>query len=202
MDLLQEVKAHARGSYPAGDWPHIVEVVHYAQQLARATGADEEVVTIAAYFHDISRATMGPHQHNIKSAQMARQWLTEHHYPAERTSRIAAAIVAHMRPAVGSERATLTLEERILYDADKIGRAQGIGVVAALVQLGQKTSWAELGYAQLAAAVREGRRVTEETYHTLYTEAARRLAGPGCQKALAFCDQLLAMKVFQGAMDD
>jgi len=114
MDLLPEVTAHARGSYPAGDWPHIVEVVQYAQQLARATGADEEIVSIAAYFHDISRAKMGRQEHHIKSAQMARQWLTEHDYPAERTKRIAAAIAAHMRPAVGPEREVLTIEERIL----------------------------------------------------------------------------------------
>lgn len=201
MDLLQEVVAFARSSYAAGDWPHIIEVAQYAQQLARAAGADEEIVTIAAYFHDMSRATMGRHQHNIKSAQMARQWLTEHGYPAERTSRIAAAIVAHMRPAVGPERETLTIEDRILYDADKIGRAQGIGVVGALVQLGHQASWEELGYAQLAAALQEGRRVTEEAYQTLYTDAARQLAGPGYQRALAFCDQLLAMQVFQAATD-
>lgn len=201
MDLLQEVMAYARGAYPAADWPHIIEVVQYAQKLAQATGADEEIVTIAAYFHDMSRATTGPHQHNIKSAQMARQWLTEHNYPAERTKRIAAAIVAHMRPAVGSEREELTMEERILYDADKIGRAQGVGVVAALVQLGQQYSWEELGYAQLAAALEKGRRITEETYHTLYTDAARHLAGPGYRQVLAFCDQLLAMSVFQAATD-
>ncbi len=202
MDLLQQVMAHARGSYPAGDWPHIVEVVEYAQQLARATGADEEIVTIAAYFHDISRATMGRHQHNINSAQMARQWLTEHGYPTERTKRIAAAIVAHMRPAIGPEREALTMEERILYDADKIGRALGIGVVGALVQLGQQTSWEELGYAQLAAALQKGRRSTEEAYHTLYTDAARQVAGPGYERVLAFCDQLLAMSVFQGSTGD
>lgn len=201
MDLLQEVMAYARGSYPSGDWPHIIEVVQYAQQLAQATGADEEIVTIAAYFHDMSRATSGPHQHNIKSAQMARQWLTEHDYPAERTSRVAAAIVAHMRPAVGSGREALAVEDRILYDADKIGRSQGVGVVAALVQLGQQGSWEELGYAQLAAALEKGRRITGEAYLTLYTDAARQLARPGYQRALSFCDQLLAMSVFQGATE-
>lgn len=197
MDLLQKVVAFARSSYAAGDWPHIIEVVQYAQQLARAMGADEEIVTIAAYFHDMSRATTGRHQHNIKSAQMARQWLTEHGYPAERTSRIAAAIVAHMRPSVGPEREALPMEDRILYDADKISRAQGMGVVGALVQLGHQASWEELGYAQLAAALQKGRRVTEEAYHTLYTDAARQLAGPGYQRALAFCDQLLSMQAFQ-----
>jgi len=74
-------------------------------------------------------------------------------------------------------------------------------VVGALVQLGQQASWEELGYAQLAAALQKGRRSTEEAYHTLYTDAARQLAGPGCERVLAFCDQLLAMSVFQGSTD-
>jgi uncharacterized protein len=199
MDLVAMVAAHARDTYPAGDFPHILEVVRYARQLAAETGADEEIVTIAAYFHDISRATMGPEEHNVKSAAMARQWLTEQGYAQERSERVAEAIEAHMRPAVGQERASLPIESRILYDADKIGRAQGMGLIGALVHLGQHTPWEELGYGLLAKAIQRGRDVTEQAYRSLYTGAARALAGPGQQCAIEFCDQLLGMEVFRGA---
>lgn len=196
MSILDEVAAYAKEAYPAADFPHIVEVVTYGQQLARQMGADEEIVTVAAYFHDISRVTLGPENHNVKSAEMAREWLIQHSYPQERIERVMAAIIAHMSAVAGPERESVPLEGRILYDADKISRAQGMGLIGMLVHLGAQTNWEGLTYAQLAAAIRRGRELTEEAYRSLYTEAARDLAGPGYRRAIAFCDGLLQMEVF------
>jgi putative nucleotidyltransferase with HDIG domain len=197
VDIVAEAAVHARATYPAGDWPHIAEVAAFAQKLAKQTGADEEIVTLAAYFHDISRATMGPQEHHIRSAAMARQWLSERGYPAEGIKRVAAAIVAHMLPVTGPERGAVPIEGRILYDADKISRTQGMALLGGLARLGGKVPWETLSYEQLAVAVRQARRVTEETYESLYTAAARELAGPGYQRAIAFCDGLLEMEAFR-----
>jgi putative nucleotidyltransferase with HDIG domain len=197
VDIVAEAAVHARATYPAGDWPHIAEVAALAQKLAKQTGADEEIVTLAAYFHDISRATMGPQEHHIRSAAMARQWLSERGYPAEGIKRVAAAIVAHMLPVTGPERGAVPIEGRILYDADKISRTQGMALLGGLARLGGEVPWETLSYEQLAVAVRQARRVTEETYESLYTAAARELAGPGYQRAIAFCDGLLEMEAFR-----
>jgi uncharacterized protein len=197
MSLLDQVAAHARATYPAGDLPHIFEVVAYAQSLARRTGASEEIVAIAAYFHDMSRVTTGPKDHNVHSAEMARQWLGQRGYPAQRVERVVAAIVAHMVPVTDPERELLALESRILYDADKISRAQGLGLIGVLVRLGQQVPWDELSYSELATVIRRGRAVTEEAYRSLYTDAARELAGPGYRKAVDFCDSLLQADVFR-----
>jgi putative nucleotidyltransferase with HDIG domain len=198
MDIVAEAAAHARATYPAGDFPHIAEVVSYAQELAKRIGSDLEVVTIAAYFHDISRAIMGPEKHDVKSAEMAREWLHQRGYPAERIERVAQAIAAHMLPVMGPGRDSVPTEGRILYDADKMSRAQGLALLGALVRLGEQTSWDGLGYAQLASAIRRARGVTEEAYTSLYTAAGRQLAGPGYERAIAFCDGLLKMEVFKG----
>lgn len=198
MDIVAEAAAHARATYPAGDWPHIAEVVAYAQKLAKPTGADEEIVTLAAYFHDISRVTLGPESHNVKSAEMARDWLRQHGYPAEGIERVAQAIVAHMLPVIGPDRDSVPIEGRILYDADKMSRAQGLALLGALVRLAEQTSWDGLSYAQLAAAIRRARGVTEEAFASLYTAVAREMAGPGYGRAIAFCDGLLEMEVFSG----
>jgi len=202
MDLLQEAAAFAKRTYPASDWPHIVEVVRYARDLADTTAADKEIVTLAAYFHDISRPQFGAQEHNVRSAQMARQWLEERGYPAERTVRVADAIVAHMRPVLGAERDMVSLEARLLYDADKISRAMGMGLLAALVQLGGKVPWHELNYGALADALRKGREAAQQTYESLYTEAAREMARAGYQQAVAFCDQILEMPAFQSPEND
>lgn len=197
LDTIAEAAAHARATYPAGDWPHIVEVVAYAQRMAKATGADEEIVTLAAYFHDISRATMGPEDHNVKSAEIAREWLRQRGYPAEGIERVAQAIVAHMLPVVGPERDFVPIEGCILYDADKMSRAQGLPLLGALVRLGTEVPWENLSYKQLAQAIRKARDVTEEAYNSLYTAAAMELARPGYERALAFCDGLLRTEAFQ-----
>ncbi len=197
MAIAQELAAYAKRTYPAGDWPHIVEVVASGQQLAKRTGADEEIVTLAAYFHDISRASTGAEDHNVKSAEIAREWLRQRGYPAERIERVAEAIVAHMRPVTGPERQSVSLEGRVLYDADKISRAQGFGLLGVLVRLGKLVSWEDLSYGQLADAVKTGRDVTQEAYRTLYTDAARELAGPGYNRAIEFCDHLLRLEVFR-----
>nr|MBC7245802.1 HD domain-containing protein [Chloroflexota bacterium] len=197
MNIIDEVAAYAREVYPAADFPHIAEVVAYGQQLAREIGTDEEIVTIAAYFHDISRVTLGPEDHNVKSAEMAREWLSQRGYPEERIERVMVAIIAHMRAIAGPERERVPIEGRILYDADKIGRAQGMGLLGVLVHLGGQINWEGLTYAQLAAAIRRGRELTEEAYRSLYTDAARELAGPGYKRAMEFCDGLLQMQVFK-----
>jgi uncharacterized protein len=197
MAIAQELAAYAKRTYPPGDWPHIVEVVASGQQLAERTGADEDIVTLAAYFHDISRASMGAQDHNVKSAEIAREWLQQRGYPEERIERVAKAIVAHMRPVTGPERQSVPLEGRVLYDADKVSRAQGFGLLSVLVRLGKQISWEDLSYRQLADAVKAGRDVTHEAYRTLYTDAARELAGPGYNRAIEFCDHLLRLEVFR-----
>jgi putative nucleotidyltransferase with HDIG domain len=197
MDIVAEAAAHARATYPAGDWPHIAEVVAFAQKLAKRTGADEEIVTLAAYFHDISRATMGPEEHNVKSAALARQWLRQRGYPTEGIERVAQAIIAHMLPVTGPEREAVPIEGRILYDADKIGRTQGMALLGALVHLGGEVPWENLSYEQLAQAIRGARHVTEEAYKSLYTSAAVELAEPGYEQAIAFCDGLLRTEAFR-----
>ncbi len=111
--------------------------------------------------------------------------------------RVAAAIMAHMRPVMGPARESVPLEGRILYDADKLGRAQGFHLLRALVRLGAQVAWAELSYEQLGDAIREGRAATQDAYRTLYTDAARELARPGYEQVLAFSDHILQMQVFQ-----
>ncbi len=197
MAITQELAAYAKRTYPAENWPHIVEVVASGQQLARRTGADEEIVTLAAYSHDISRASTGAEDHNVKSAEIAREWLRQRGYPEERIERVAQAIVAHMRPVTGPERQSVPLEGRVLYDADKVSRAQGFGLLGVLVRLGKQIAWEDLSYRQLGDAVKTGRDVTQETYRTLYTDAARDLAEPGYDRAIEFCDHLLRLEVFR-----
>ena len=140
---------------------------------------------------------MGSDEHNVQSAAIAREWLGQRGYPRERTERVAAAIIAHMRPVVGPGRERLSLEERLLYDADKIGRAQGIGLLGAAVRLGSQITWEDPSSAQLTAVVERERDVTQRTYTSLYTDAAREVAAAGYRRTIDFCASLLGTELFR-----
>ena len=198
-DIVEEARTYAREQYPQGDWPHILEVVSYAHSLARSVGADEEIVALAAYFHDISRATRGAKDHNLHSAAMAIEWLASKGCPPHRARQVAEAIKAHMEPLQGPTAKSLPLESQVLYDADKLGRARGMGLVGSLVQLGSAVSWETLTYESLASAIRKGMRSTEVAFQTLYTTQARDLAREDHQRVMAFGRQLLELEAFRDA---
>jgi len=198
-DIVEEARTYAREQYPQSDWPHILEVVSYAHTLAQSVGADEEIVALAAYFHDISRATRGAKDHSLQSAAMAIDWLASSGYPPHRAGQVAEAIKAHMEPIQGPTAESLPVECQVLYDADKLGRARGMGLVGSLVQLGTAVSWETLTYASLATAIRKGMQGTEMAFRTLYTAQARDLAREDYERAMAFGGQILELEAFSEA---
>ena len=196
MTILDDARQHAQETYPPADWPHILEVTITALVLAQHEGADAEIVTLAALFHDISRPFTGVPNHHTESARMAQGWLTAHGYPEPKIQRVCDAIIAHMRPVETDQSGTLAVESRILYDADKISRAQGLGLISALVRLGSPVTWEGLSYPDLKEAILQGRSATQAAYDTLFTTTARELAREGWGHAIAFCDSILALTVF------
>ncbi|HIC93461.1 MAG TPA: HD domain-containing protein [Anaerolineae bacterium] len=196
MGLLDEAIAYAEEEFTGDDMAHMHAVASYARVLAQKCGADEEIVTIAAYLHDISQPSFGGHEHNVKSAEMATEFLRKRGYPEERIKRVAAAIRAHMHPVWGEDRATVPLEGQVLYDADKMGWAMGLCLVFGLINLGAAIPDQELTYRQVARTLEKAKAALQRTYRSLYTDAAKELAADGYHKALAFCDSLLALGVF------
>jgi len=74
---------------------HIQPVVKYAKLLARKLNADEEVVEIAAWLHDISRIGRIDYEHHVTSAAEAEKILAGMGYPKEKISKVKHCILAH-----------------------------------------------------------------------------------------------------------
>jgi putative nucleotidyltransferase with HDIG domain len=92
MGLLDEAIAYAKEEFTGDDMVHMQTIANYAHALAQKCGADEEIVLIAAYLHDISQPRFSGHEHNVKSAEMTAEFLKKHGYPEERIKRVTAAI--------------------------------------------------------------------------------------------------------------
>ncbi len=150
-------------------WEHVTAVVTLAIKLARLTGADEEVVTAAAWLHDIRKDAK--ERHPQAGAAYARNFLAQTDFPPEKIEHVARAIQDHM--GLWLDAPLADLESQVLWDADKLAK---IGLTAAFHWLGLSLS---SGNSKKTSDFIAGGRTTdwqEKTVASMHTEPAKRAA--------------------------
>ena len=152
---------------------------------------DMEALIIAGYFHDISTVEHGFHEHHLKSASMAVEYLREIHAEDSCISKVEQAILAHTTVLTPEQRASVPIEGRILYDADKIGRLSGLAVVTALIEFGARYPNRAVTGDVLAAILRHVEERFVELYQSLNTAPARAMASEKFGGTLAFLDGVI-----------
>ena len=126
--LKSEVKARCESPnnfFGEGIYYHVEAVVKNSVFLAEKYGGDIEIVTIAAWLHDIASITDYKYyeEHHIYGAQMAGEILTDFNYPPDRIELIKQCIRNH-RGSVISDK--LTVEEICIADGDAISHFDSI----------------------------------------------------------------------------
>jgi predicted metal-dependent HD superfamily phosphohydrolase len=94
---------------------HTVTTVETARRFGELSGLDEdalEIVTLGAWLHDAGHVELFE-GHEQRSAEIARTFLAERGYPADRIDRVVACILATRYP-----QQPMTLEEAVVCDAD------------------------------------------------------------------------------------
>lgn len=124
MISIEQARALYDGADASHAFDHVLRVWALAERIARAEGADLEIVRTAVLLHDVARAQP---DHHLLGAEQARAVLQGH--PAERVEAVCHAIAAH-RFRKGP--APATLEARCLFDADKLDAIGAIGVARAV----------------------------------------------------------------------
>jgi predicted metal-dependent HD superfamily phosphohydrolase len=146
---------------------HTIGTVVAARHLGVASGLDDdalEIVELGAWFHDAGHVEVYD-GHEVRSAKIARTFLSQRGYPSDRIERVVACILATRYP-----QQPMTLEEAVVCDAD-------------MMHLGRKN------YLEFCEALRQelahrlGRTFTESqwlqtnidflTNHQYHTDAAR-----------------------------
>ncbi|HHY95243.1 MAG TPA: HD domain-containing protein [Firmicutes bacterium] len=191
MDLVQAASTYARdllGGEEAPLWLHVKKVVEVCQQLAPPAHTDQEVLLLAAYLHDIGYATGPALDHERRSADMARQFLRDRGVPPDRVELVVQTILAHVFPVFGQERDNLSLEAKILYDADKLQRASGLAALGVIWEAARKDPDGSM--AGFRSLLSQARKQQEQVYGSLYTDRARQLACEGYRAALNYIDAL------------
>lgn len=125
MDIIQKVQEFVEeeckkptSKYGYDPYPfHFVPVVKYAQALADKLGGDKEVITIAAWLHDIGSIIEWRENHHETWAEIAEKKLREYKYPEEKIALVKKCIFNH-RWSKNFDRESI--EEQILAEADII----------------------------------------------------------------------------------
>jgi uncharacterized protein len=113
---------------PAHDLLHLKRVVAMAKRLCAEEGADPEVVIPAAWLHDfviVPKNDPRRSQASKLAAEAALLFLREIRYPERYYPAIAHAIEAH---SFSADIKPLTLEARIVQDADRLDGLGAIGI--------------------------------------------------------------------------
>jgi uncharacterized protein len=143
LDLLPAirefaVKAH-EGSGPAHDFQHVERVYALSGRIASAEGADPFIVAAAALLHDVGRSVerrSGSEcdRHEEHSARLAAPFLRGLGLEERAAGRIVQAILRHRHRRGLSPEA---LEDKCLFDADKLDSLGAVGVARAYLWLGE-----------------------------------------------------------------
>ncbi len=132
MDIVKEVrdfveseckKPSSKYGYEPFSY-HFVPVVEYVQRLADELDADKEVVTLAAWLHDIGSIMCGRENHHVTGARIAEEKLSALGYPGERIESVKRCILNH-RGSQSSGK-NLGVEEQILVEADVMSNFDNI----------------------------------------------------------------------------
>ncbi len=130
MPTLEQARQFYVDADPVHDFDHIQRVLALAERIARAEGADLEIVRAAVLLHDASGATPSAASgaratHHEASAEFAGALLAAEGWPADRIEAVLHCIRAHRFRGTEAPR---TLEAQILFDCDKLDVLGAIGV--------------------------------------------------------------------------
>ncbi len=182
------------------DWYHTDNVRRLAQQIARAEGADEGVVVLAALLHDVGDHKL--HGGDLAAGpRLVQQWLETQNAHAELTARVVAIVGSVSFKGAGVATPVASREAAVVQDADRLEALGAIGIARAFAYGGAR---GQLIYDPEVSPVlhhdfasyRQGSRHTIQHFHEkllllrdrMQTATGRRLAA----QRHAFMEQFLA----------
>ena len=130
----EEVRPFYADADPIHDFDHVMRVAALGWHLARAEGADPEIVRTAALLHDVPVAGTAREEHHVVAAEQASSFLVRRGVPAAAVDLVVDCIKGHRFRNRGAARNSL--EAKCLYDADKIDVLGAIGIVRAFAYAG------------------------------------------------------------------
>jgi uncharacterized protein len=139
---IDRIKMFARRCFDKASgshgWDHTLRVYRLCEMLGPAENADMDVLSAAAYLHDIGRtvqdASEGAICHAEKGAQMAEPLVKSLPFSKERQHNILHCIKSHR---FRNPDQPDSIEAKVLFDADKLDAIGAVGVARAFLFAGE-----------------------------------------------------------------
>ncbi len=185
--VMLKIRDHARTVMSSGGshgFDHVERVTGLCEQIGNVEGADMNVLVPAALLHDIARPLEKEQgiPHEQEGARMAEVYLASIGYDASAIPAIAAAIRTHR---FRSMEKPVSLEARVLSDADKLDALGAVGIARTFMRAGEHGTPIEDGIRHFHEKLlrlsglmytETGRQIAEER-HAFLSQFLKRLAG-------------------------
>jgi len=137
--VMQKILDHARtvmGNSGSHGFDHVGRVTALCERIGTAEGANMAILVSAALLHDIARPLEKERgiPHEQEGARVAEEYLASIGYPASAIPAITAAIRTHRFRSVEKP---VSLEARILSDADKLDALGAVGIARTFLRAGE-----------------------------------------------------------------
>ncbi len=141
-DVLKDIKKIAKalfdGARGSHDWEHTLRVCRLCERIGSVEGVDMDVLLVAAYLHDIGRASQdvsnGAVCHAQKGARMAKSIIDKLPLSENQKENVIHCIRSHRFRGNHSPE---TKEAKVLFDADKLDAIGAVGVARAFLFAGE-----------------------------------------------------------------
>lgn len=164
---------------------HTLNVVSLAEEIARAEGADLDIVRVAALFHDVSKLDADQEVHAEHGARVAREYLTARgNYPDRFIDRVCEAIEDHTYQGPVTD---VSLEAQCLIEADLLDKVGANGSALILLRMGYEAR-THMDAAMMVDRVFERGR---EAVNRLSSDTAESLAHERLKRVKWFRDWLI-----------
>jgi uncharacterized protein len=131
------VKSTLLGEGTGHDWWHIDRVWRMAKRIGEVEGADLLVVELAALLHDIADWKAHDGDSSIGPTK-AMDWLRSHNVEAHITEHVGQIIAGISFKGAHVAQPTLSLEGKVVQDADRLDAIGAIGIARAFAYGGSK----------------------------------------------------------------
>ena len=132
LDLT--IKEYQQLNMHSHDWGHIQRVLRFCKKINKKERADENILFPACILHDIGRVK-GKEMHHSNSVQKSKSLLVQSGYTDIEQKKIIECIQSH---SIYSDKKPISIEAKILYDADKLDSYGMIGVTRFFTLAGEQ----------------------------------------------------------------
>ena len=136
--LNKKVRERLKVSPRCHDWEHTLRVIHNTEVImVGEKDVDRQVVFLGALLHDIARADeiaiQGKQCHATRGAELAKKILKKEEFNKKFRKKVVMCVKRHR---YRSSDEPITVEEKIVYDADKLDSVGAVGVGRAFLFAG------------------------------------------------------------------